>query len=58
MEQLPKDTLIHITGLTVYELYKGVTYIGSKRLEKDLEKFIGSVEVLQSMHYLRKKGRL
>ena len=28
MEQLPKDTLIHITGLTVYELYKGVSYIG------------------------------
>lgn len=56
MEQLPKDTLIHITGLTVYELYKGVSYIGSKKLENDLEKFIRSVEVLQLDSYIEKEA--
>jgi len=56
MEQLPKDTLIHITGLTVYELYKGVSYIGSKKLENDLEKFIESVEVLQLDSYIEKEA--
>ena len=56
MEQLPKDTLICITGLTVYELYKGVSYIGSKKLENDLEKFIRIVEVLQLDSYIEKEA--
>lgn len=56
MENLPKDTLIHITGLTVYELYKGVSYIGSKKLKNDLEKFIESVEVLQLDSHIEKEA--
>ncbi len=40
----------------MYELYKGVSYIGLKKLEKDLEKFIGSVEVLQLDSYIEKEA--
>jgi len=40
MEALPPGIIICITGLTVYELYKGVLYIGSKNLENDLENFL------------------
>ena len=47
MKGLPDNTLIYITGLTVYELYKGVLFIGAKKLIQDVEKFIESVEVLQ-----------
>lgn len=56
MEQLPKETLINITGLTVYELYKGVSYIGSKKLENDLKKFMESVEVLQLDSYIEQEA--
>ncbi len=56
MESLPQETLINITGLTVYELYKGVLYIGSKKLETDLEKFLQSVEVLQLDSYIERKA--
>ncbi len=56
METLPQETLINITGLTVYELYKGVLYIGSKKLEEDLENFIQSVEVLQLDSYIERKA--
>jgi predicted nucleic acid-binding protein len=33
MKNLPQETLIYITGLTVYELYKGVLLIGDKKRE-------------------------
>ncbi len=56
MESLPQETLINITGLTVYELYKGVLYIGSKKLEEDLENFIQSVEVLQLDSFIERKA--
>ena len=56
MESLPQETLINITGLTVYELYKGVLYIGAKKLETDLEKFLQSVEVLQLDSYIERKA--
>jgi predicted nucleic acid-binding protein len=56
MESFPQETLINITGLTVYELYKGVLYIGSKKLEDDLVNFIQSVEVLQLDSYIERKA--
>ena len=56
METLPQETLINITGLTVYELYKGVLCLGSKKLEEELEKFIQSVEVLQLDSYIERKA--
>ncbi len=56
MESLPQETLIYITGLTVYELYKGVLYIESKKLEEDLENFMQIVEVLQLDSYIERKA--
>lgn len=56
MESLPQETLIYITGLTVYELYKGILYIGSKKLEEDLENFMQSVGVLQLDSYIERKA--
>lgn len=56
MESLPQETLIYITGLTVYELYKGILYIGSKKLEADLENFLQNVEVLQLDSYIERKA--
>lgn len=56
MENLHQDTSISITGLTIYELYKGVLYIGSKKLEHDLKNFIQSVEVLQLDSHIEKKA--
>jgi len=56
METLPQETLINITGLTVYELYKGVLCLGSKKLEEELENFIQSVEVLQLDSYIERKA--
>ncbi|MCZ7392623.1 MAG: PIN domain-containing protein [Candidatus Methanoperedens sp.] len=69
MKSLPQNTLICITGLTVYELYKGVLSVRNTKLESDVRKFIESVEVLQLDSdiekaageiyvYLRKKGEL
>lgn len=56
MKTLSPDTFIYVTGLTIYELYKGVLYIGSKKLEHDLEKFIDSIEVLQLDSYIERKA--
>ena len=56
MKDLRQNTLICITGLTVYELYKGVLFVGNKKLESDVRKFIESVEVLQLDSYIEKKA--
>jgi predicted nucleic acid-binding protein len=47
MNGLPFETSICITGLTVYELYKGVFFIGNRRREQEVEEFIEQAEVLQ-----------
>ncbi len=56
MENLPQETLIYITGLTVYELYKGVLFIEDKKQEQDVENFVESVEVIQLDSYAEKKA--
>ena len=56
MEALPPEIIIYITGLTVYELYKGVLYIGSKKLENDLKNFLENIEVLQLDPHIEKRA--
>ncbi len=47
IKSLEKGTAISITGLTVYELYKGIVYIGDEKRELEAENFMSSVEILQ-----------
>lgn len=56
LKSLDRDALVYITGLTVYELYKGVLLIRNEKLERDVEDFIESVEVLQPDPYIEKKA--
>lgn len=56
MNDLPIETSICITGLTVYELYKGVFSIGERRREHEVEEFIDKAEVLQLDAYIEKKA--
>ncbi len=56
MNDLPIETSICITGLTVYELYKGVFSIGERRREQEVEEFIDQAEVLQLDAYIEKKA--
>lgn len=56
MNALPIETSICITGLTVYELYKGVFSIGERRREQDVEEFIENVEILQLDEDIERKA--
>jgi len=56
MDALPIETSICITGLTVYELYKGVFSIGERRREQDVEEFIENVEILQLDEDIERKA--
>ncbi len=56
MNALPIETSICITGLTVYELYKGVFSIGEKRREQDVKEFIENVEILQLDEDIERKA--
>ncbi len=56
MNDLPIETSICVTGLTVYELYKGVFSIGERRREQEVEEFIDQAEVLQLDAYIEKKA--
>ncbi len=56
MNDLPFETSICITGLTVYELYKGVFFIGDPRREQEVEEFIEQAEVFQLDADIEKKA--
>jgi len=47
MEELKPDTLITITPLTVYELYKGVYVLNDGKKEEEVEQFLGQVKTLE-----------
>ena len=47
LKSLSRDTIISITGLTVYELYKGIIYMGDEKRKLEAEDFMSSVEILQ-----------
>src|SRR6056297_4333630 len=46
MGELKSDTLITITSLTVYELYKGVYVLKDGKKEEEIEQFLGQVRTL------------
>jgi len=56
MNNLPLETSICITGLTVYELYKGVFSMGGRKRAKEVQDFINYIEVLQLDEDIEKKG--
>ncbi len=56
MNNLPIETSICITGLSVYELYKGVFSIGGRQKEQEVEEFIEHTEVLQLDDDIEKKA--
>ncbi len=56
MNNLPIETSICITGLSVYELYKGVFSMGVLRREQEVEEFIDHAEVLQLDADIEKKA--
>jgi tRNA(fMet)-specific endonuclease VapC len=53
---LNKDSVISISGLTVYELYKGIYFIGNKKEREDTEGFIKNIEVLHINLNIEKKA--
>ena len=55
-EGLSPETSICITGLTVYELYKGISFIGVKQREQEVEDFIELVDILQLDTDIEKKA--
>ena len=56
MNGLSPETSICITGLTVYELYKGISFIGVKQREQEVEDFIELVDILQLDTDIEKKA--
>lgn len=46
MDQLGPGTQISITGLTIYELYKGVAVMQDEDRREEVEQFISSAETL------------
>ncbi|KCZ70966.1 putative nucleic acid-binding protein, contains PIN domain [Candidatus Methanoperedens nitroreducens] len=56
MNNLPLETYICITGLTVYELYKGTSFIGERQREQEVEEFIEHVEVFQLDEDIEKRA--
>lgn len=56
MNDLPIETSICVTGITVYELYKGVFSVGEQRREQEVEEFIEHAEVLQLDTDIEKKA--
>jgi len=56
IKNLPIDTIITITGLTVYELYKGIYIMGDRQKEQEVMDFIELVDVLQLNTAVEKKA--
>ncbi|MCD4844531.1 MAG: PIN domain-containing protein [Methanosarcinales archaeon] len=56
IKNLPIDTIITITGLTVYELYKGTYIMGDRQKEQEVMDFIELVDVLQLNTAVEKKA--
>jgi len=55
-EGLSPETFIYITGLTVYELFKGVSFIKEKQIQQEVEDFVECVDILQLDTDIEKKA--
>ena len=59
MNQLGRDTQVSITGLTIYELYKGVAVMQDEDRKKEVEEFISRAEILElDLKAERKAGEI
>ena len=59
MNRLGPGTQISITGLTIYELYKGVAVMQDEDREKEVEEFISRAEILElDLKAERKAGEI
>lgn len=59
MNQLGPGTQISITGLTIYELYKGVAVMQDEERRKGVEEFISRAEILElDLKAERKAGEI
>lgn len=54
--ELPSGSKVCVTGINVYELYKGVYYLQDQTRKRDVEKFLDSVEVLELDRGAEEKG--